>query len=80
MSVIDITKERELDRALRTSEAELRALFESMKDVILVLDRDGRYLKVMSKAIPILYKPASEMIGKTNTKSLRRNRPTFFFS
>ncbi len=37
---------RERTAELQASEAELRALFAAMTDTILVLDREGRYLKV----------------------------------
>jgi len=46
---------RRAEDALKTSESEMRALFEAMTDVILVFDRDGRYLKVApSRARPFL--------------------------
>jgi two-component system cell cycle sensor histidine kinase/response regulator CckA len=61
---IDITEQRKLDIALRQSESELRALFSSMKDVILVMDENGRFLKVMMTDESLLYKPGSEIIGK----------------
>lgn len=51
--------------ALRESEAETRALFAAMSDVILVLDRQGRYLKIAPTNPNLLYQPPSELIGKT---------------
>ena len=42
---IDITKRKQLEAHLRQSEAELRALFEAMDDLVMVLDRQGRYFK-----------------------------------
>ena len=56
---------RRVEEELRTSEAELRALFEAMADVILVLDGEGRYLKVAPTNPSLLYKPPAEMLGKT---------------
>ena len=38
-------------------EAEQRALIEAMRDVILVLDGDGRYVKVPPTAPDLLYRP-----------------------
>jgi PAS domain S-box-containing protein len=58
-------KRRQIEEELRTSEAELRALFEAMADVILVLDGEGRYLKVAPTNPSLLYKPPAEMLGKT---------------
>ncbi|HEY9692544.1 MAG TPA: PAS domain S-box protein [Oculatellaceae cyanobacterium] len=51
--------------ALRDSEAEMRALFAAMSDVILVLDRQGRYLKIAPTNPSLLYQPPEELIGKT---------------
>ncbi|WP_353928965.1 PAS domain S-box protein [Okeanomitos corallinicola TIOX110] len=50
---------------LQTSETELRGLFNAMVDVILVLDQQGRYLKIAPTAAEKLYKPATELLGKT---------------
>jgi hypothetical protein len=49
-------KRRQTEEELRTSEAELRALFEAMTDVILVLNGEGRYLKVAPTNPSLLYK------------------------
>jgi PAS domain S-box-containing protein len=58
-------KRRRVEEELRASEVELRALFEAMTDVILVIDREGRYLKVAPTNPSLLYKPPTEMLGKT---------------
>jgi PAS domain S-box-containing protein len=52
-------------KALKDSEAELRGLFNAMVDVILVVDRQGRYLKIASTATDKLYLPPEDLIGKT---------------
>jgi PAS domain S-box-containing protein len=64
-SMMDVTERRKTEEALRASEAELRALFAAMTDVILVLDADGRYLKIAPTSPSLLYRPSEEMIGKT---------------
>lgn len=56
---------RRAELALKGSEAELRALFEAMTDVILVLDAEGRHLKMAPTKSASIYKPAAERIGKT---------------
>lgn len=58
-------KRRQVEEELRASEAELRALFEAMTDVILVIDGEGRYLKIAPNNPSLLYKPPAEMLGKT---------------
>src|SRR3712207_2824098 len=42
----DITERKRAEERLRASEAELRALFEAMTDVILMVDGEGRCLKI----------------------------------
>jgi PAS domain S-box-containing protein len=47
------------------SEAELRALFAAMNDVIIVIDKEGRYLRIAPTNPSRLYRPPEDMIGKT---------------
>ena len=46
------------------SEADLRALFSSMEDVVLVYDRDGRYVRIAPTNPSSLVKPPEELLGK----------------
>ncbi len=46
------------------SESELRALFASMNDVIIVYDRNGRYVRIAPTNPSLLIKPPDEMVGK----------------
>src|SRR5436190_8217116 len=50
---------------LREPDAELQALFSAISDVILVLDADGRYVKIAPSSPSLLYRPAPELIGRT---------------
>src|SRR5260370_41616590 len=50
--------------ARRDADAELEALFTAISDVIVVLDADGRYLKVAPTSAPTLYRPAPELPGR----------------
>lgn len=56
---------RKSQQAVTRSESELRALFSAMNDVIIVLDKDGRYIRIAPTNPSRLYRPADEMIGKT---------------
>ncbi len=49
----------------RDADAELEALFAAIDDVILVLDADGRYVKIAPTNPSLLYRPAAELLGKT---------------
>lgn len=62
---LEVAERKRAEEALRVSDAELRALFAGMRDVILMLDREGRYLKIAPTSPELLYKPADEMMGKT---------------
>src|SRR5215216_4526693 len=46
------------------SESELRALFASMNDVIIVYDKEGRYVRIAPTNPSLLIRPPDEMIGK----------------
>src|SRR5438046_2330118 len=49
----------------RDADAELEALFAAIDDVILVLDAEGRYVKIAPTNPSLLYGPAAELLGKT---------------
>ena len=61
----DITERKEAEEQLRTSEAELRALFAAMDDVVFEIDVQGRYLKVAPTNPSLLYPTREDRIGKT---------------
>lgn len=61
-----VLKERAIaEEKLRSSEAELQALFSAMTDVVIVLDAQGKYLKIVPTNAPPSYKPTQTLIGKT---------------
>ena len=61
----DVTERKRTEEALAASEAELRALFASMDDVVLVIDREGIYRKIAPTNPNLLYKPPGELLGKS---------------
>jgi len=62
---VEIAERRQVELALRNSEAELRALFAAMTDVIAVFDADGRYLKMVATNSTLPYNPHEERVGRT---------------
>src|SRR6266567_4468185 len=62
-TVRDITERKRSEEALKASEAELRALFEAITDVIIVFDAQGRYRKIVPTNSASLYKPPNDVIG-----------------
>ncbi len=61
----DITERKQVDEKLAASEAELRTLFGAMQDVVIVFDREGRYVQVAPTSTDQLYQSPQEMLGKT---------------
>ncbi len=61
----EITERKQTEEAFAASEAELRALFASMHDVVLMIDRFGVYLQVAPTNPNLLVKPQEELLGKS---------------
>lgn len=76
----DITERKENEKKIIESEAELRALFTSMKDVILVLDYNGTIVKIAPSNLDLLYKPANELLGKKLSESIPKKQAELFQS
>ena len=64
-AVHDVTDRKEAEEAMRSSEAELRALFAAMSDLIFVIDKEGRHLKVVQTTPENLYRPSESVIDRT---------------
>lgn len=47
------------------SDTNFRALFSAMEDIVLVINREGRYLQVAPTNPSLLYLPPEDMLGKT---------------
>ncbi len=76
----DISERKRAEEAVRASEAEMRALFASMTDVILVFDGEGRHLKVAPTKTKHLYAPAAERLGKTVHEVFPKDKADFFLA
>src|SRR4051812_22477979 len=61
----DLTEFRAVIDSLRSSEAEMRALFGAMTDLIFVFDREGVYRKVGPTSPELLYQPAEFVLGRS---------------
>jgi PAS domain S-box-containing protein len=75
---IEITERQRIETALRSSEAELRALFAAMPDVIAVFDGNGMYKKIISTNSELLYRPSIERAGRTVYEVLPPEQATLF--
>jgi two-component system cell cycle sensor histidine kinase/response regulator CckA len=63
--LVDISDRKQAEEALQRAEARSRALIGAMQDVILVLDGEGTYLDVASSARDRMFRPASEVLGRS---------------
>jgi len=74
----DITARKEALDALSASEAEMRAIFLAMTDVIIVYDSEGRYLKIAPTNQSKLSRPPEHLLGKTVTELFPPDQSAFF--
>ena len=61
----DVTERKRAEQAIQSSERELRALFAAMSELVIVLDRDGRYVQIAPTSPALLVRPPEELIGRT---------------
>ncbi|MBE0682187.1 MAG: response regulator [Anaerolineales bacterium] len=61
----DSTERKKTLEALSASEVQMRALFAGMSDVVIVYDRNGRYVSVAPTRSDLLIRPPEDLIGKT---------------
>jgi len=78
--VREVAQRKRIEKALRVSEAELRALFAAMTDVITVFDRQGRYARIVSTKSEVLYSPKPEQLGKSVLEVLPRKVAQLFIN
>ncbi len=61
----DIREQRRAHEKLQESESRLKALVNSMEDVIYEVDEGGRYLNVWAKNESLLFMPRQKILGRT---------------
>jgi two-component system cell cycle sensor histidine kinase/response regulator CckA len=75
-----IREHQQAEEALRVSESEMRALFAAMSDVVIVLDAEGRYLKIAPTNPSYLYRPPAELVGKKLHEVFEKEMADFFLT
>ncbi len=60
----DVTERYALESAMRQMQERLQAILESLPDLCLVLDGDGRYLEVLGGPTALLSRAPEELIGR----------------
>ena len=76
----DVTKQRLAEEALRASEERMRAMFQAMTDVVIVIDRDGRYLEIAPTNPELLYRVDGGILGKTLHDVFPKDRADSFLT
>jgi PAS domain S-box-containing protein len=72
VQVASAIERMEAREALAKSEADLRALFSSMQDVVFVVDRDTRYIRIAPTNPSRLFRPPEELLGQRMDELLPR--------
>ncbi|MHC1740602.1 MAG: PAS domain S-box protein [Anaerolineaceae bacterium] len=78
IQIAQAIERKKAEEALSKSENEMRALFSAMTDIIMVLDYQGRYLKIVGTNSSLLYRPPNELIGKTLHEVLEKKEADLF--
>ena len=78
--VIDITDRKQAEEALKLAEAKWRALIGAMQDVILVLDRNGKYVDIAPSATNQLYRPPEELKDRRLHEVFPKEQADFFLA
>ncbi len=60
----DVTERYALESAMRQMQERLQAILESLPDLCLVLDGDGRYLEILGGPIGLLARSPEDLIGR----------------
>jgi PAS domain S-box-containing protein len=76
----DITERKMMEETLWASEAEMRALFAAMTDVVFVSNSEGRFLKIVDTSPSLLYKPPDALLGKTLHDVFPKEQADFFLN
>ncbi|PIE18866.1 MAG: hypothetical protein CSA65_03960 [Proteobacteria bacterium] len=76
----DITATQENAERLAISEQRLRAVLDTLPDVLLIVDEDGRYLEAHTADHRLLYKPLEEIRGTRIDEIYSPQRAALFLS
>ncbi len=76
----DVSERKVAAKKIAESESEMRSLFAAMNDLVLVFDKEGRYLNApLTNNQNLLYKPSEELIGKKLHEIFPETQADFFF-
>jgi PAS domain S-box-containing protein len=61
--IVDLSERKRIEERLRESEQRLRALVDSLDDIVVEMDEHGTFLDVWARSDDLLPRPKAEMIG-----------------
>ncbi|MBX3038217.1 MAG: GAF domain-containing protein [Anaerolineales bacterium] len=68
----------QLFEKIEQSETNLRALFSAMDDVVMVVTKDGKYDQVANTNPSVMFRPASDLVGKYMHEILDKRLADYF--
>ena len=68
LTLHDVTEQHLAEEALRRSEAELRAIFETSPDFMVVKDRQGRVVRANAATCALIGLPLDQIVGRTTAE------------
>ncbi|MBL8100106.1 MAG: GAF domain-containing protein [Anaerolineales bacterium] len=68
----------QLFEKIEQSETNLRALFSAMDDVVMVVTKDGKYDQVANTNPSVMFRPASDLVGKYMHEILDKKLADYF--
>ena len=77
-TLTDISDRKHAEEALRASEGELRALLEAIPDLVMVVDKDGRYLNIAPTNPVSALLHAEEILGRRMHEIFSRQKADEF--
>ena len=77
---VNISRRKRIEAALRESEERLRALIQSIDEIVFELDANGTYLNVWTEDERLLARPRSELLGRKIEDVLGKETATPFLS
>ncbi len=77
---LDVTDRYIAHEKLQESEAQLRAIFSAMDDVIFTMDNKGTYLSIAPTNPDLMYKPVEETVGKKLHDIFPKQQADYFLS
>lgn len=72
--VRDVTTQKKIEHELREREAQLRAIFNAIPDLVFLFDREGTYLEIHAPDPSLLIAPPEDFLGKKLKDVIPQNK------